>query len=72
MAKAKTAPNQSLKPTAQPPASSSCLARGFMGRKENDCPSPPQMPASSAQRTPWHLEGQTAKAYRVNRGIQLI
>jgi hypothetical protein len=25
-----------------------------------------------AQPTPWHLEGQTAKAYRATRGIQLI
>ena len=37
---------------------------------------PLPIPASTAgpwaQRTPWHLEGLTTKAYRANRGIQLV
>jgi hypothetical protein len=36
------------------------------------CPSALQRPAPWAQRTPWHLEGLTAKGYRATRGIQLI
>jgi hypothetical protein len=35
-------------------------------------PSPLQRPAPWAQRTPRHLEGLTAKAYRATRGLQLI